>query len=163
MHLQQFIEVSTSKDKVPAMHLVLPPSIWKREVHLPLFHFDVVNFPDEEILQMFSENHTTDTIIISGHEPLDNTVELRSFIFSARKFFSPGSRPLIIIYTNHFFDEFHKIPSWTGLYCEFLQYGRILIKFGNSQGRRKLYVNKDSGRILDISKEAFSFMGHQYE
>jgi hypothetical protein len=163
MHLQQFIEVSTSKNKTPAMHLMLPPYIWKREIHLPNFKLDIVNFPDDEILKMFVENPSTDTIVIFGDEPLNNVVELRSFIFSARKFFDPGTRPLIVIYTSYFFDELSKIPSWTGLYCEFLQYGRIVIKFERSQKKRNFYVDKDLGQILDIRKNAFNFIGHQYE
>lgn len=163
MFLENLIEESTDKYKDPSMLLVLPPPIFRREIHLPNGALDVVNFPEEEILKTFSKNPNTDTIVICGHEPMTDTAEIRSFIFCARKFFPPTLRPLIIIYTNYFYDELPKRALWSGLYCEILQYGRVILKCGRPRSIRESFqFNNVLGRNLSKSESIVMFNGYQY-
>jgi hypothetical protein len=114
---------------------------------------------------MFSENHRTTTIVIDGLEAMDNILDLRSFIFSARKFFDSGSlRPLIIIYANYYEDEYQKIPSWGGLYSEILQYGNVYVKCGRASQKKheNLYLNEILGIRLKKSEYVYAYLGHQY-
>jgi hypothetical protein len=162
MHLQQFIE-ETSFYKTPSMLLVTPPAAWQQQIHLPFFQLNIVNFPDEEILQMFSENEKTNTIIISGDEPMDLKSELRSFIFSARKHFPPNQRPRIVIFTKYFMDELTKLPLWGGLYAEILQYGNVVIRFGRPYKKDQKYFNEDLQCTLFRGQDTICFDGHKYE
>jgi hypothetical protein len=164
MYLQNLIEESIKQYKEPAMLLLIPPKIFKTDIHLPRIGFDIVNFPEEEIFKTFSKNPKTNAIVISGYEPMQDMGELRSFIFSARKFFSPNNRPRIIIYTKFFFDELQDLPGWNGLYCEILQYGNIFLKHGRRVGRKERpYFNKDLGcQLMGKSEDVIRFIGHQY-
>jgi hypothetical protein len=154
MHLHHFIEFSTSQIfcKEPCAVLSVPPIAWKKEIHLPIYGLHIIKIPDEYILETISKDSRVSTIVIAGSEPLDDPLELRSFIFSARKFFPPKTRPKIIIFTKYFFEDLRKIPSWTGLYCELMQYGNIYLELGRLQGKRN-----------EQSKQVLAFIGHQYE
>lgn len=163
MYLQNFIQESTKRFKEPSMLLVTPPAAWRTQIHLGDLH--VIKFPDEEILKMFSENPRTTAIVIDGLEAMDNILDLRAFIFSARKFFDSASlRPLIIIYTNYYEDEYMKIPSWGGLYSEILQYGNVYIKCGRASKKKheNLYFNEVLGIRLKKSEYVYAYLGHQY-
>ena len=115
-------------------------------------------FPDEEILKIFSKE--TSAIVIAGVEPMYKPQELRSFIFSARKFFEPNQRPIIIIFTNYFMDE---LEYWSAIECEALQYGNVLLKCGRpKRNDKKLYFNDHLGIRLLGNQVVYSYIGHQY-
>lgn len=108
------------------------------------------NHSDDDICQIFSAFYKDDrveAIVIScgDMDPMDRQDELRSFIFSARKFFQPDHRPIITIYTNYYEDELDA-KGWNGIKCELLHYGNILLKLGRPlPNDRKLYFNKALG------------------
>lgn len=108
------------------------------------------NHSDNDICQIFSAFYKDDrveAIVIScgDMDPMDRQDELRSFIFSARKFFPPDHRPIIAVYTSYYEDELDA-KGWSGIKCELLHYGNILLKLGRPlPNDTKLYFNKPLG------------------
>lgn len=122
------------------------------------------NFSDEEILKKFSEDDETEAIVIVGSDPMDKVDALRSFMFSARKFFSPNSRPRIIIYTKYFEDELNT-KYWNGVKCELLYYGNTFLKYGRSfKTDKKAYFNNFLGiKLLGSSQSVICYTKLQHE
>lgn len=110
---------------------------------------------NEEIFKHFSENDITEAIVISSYEePMKRLDELRSFIFSARKYFPPGKRPLLIIITKYLIEELEKM-SWGGVQYELLHYGHALLKCGRIKTTKK--------QLLKNPYEVIVFEGIQHE
>ena len=103
----------------------------------------IQNFSDEEILKRFSEDDETEAIVIIGSDPMDKVDALRSFMFSARKFFSPNSRPRIIIFTKYFAYELER-KSWHGAQYELMYYGNAILNCG----RLSIKKNKSQFDII---------------
>ena len=124
--------------------------------------FRCQNFPDEEILKKFDKNKKAKAIVIAGMDPMNQLIELRSFIFSARKHFNPGNRPLIIIYTHYYFDE---LKDWSGVESEMLQYGNVLLKCGRPKENETMkYFNHILGiPLCGRNQIVYEYIGHQYE
>lgn len=122
------------------------------------------NFSDEDIFKTFCSIPDLKAIIIAGPEPMNKLDDLRAFIFSARKFFSPYARPLIIVYTDYFEDELEG-RNWLGVKCEFLLYGNVLLKYGRSfPTDYRMYKNRPLGiKLLGKSQEVYSYRGLQHE
>lgn len=120
------------------------------------------NFSDEKILKRFSENPRTKAIVIgNGIEPMNNMTDLRSFIFSARKFFDPNNRPTIIILTNYSMEEL-KNHIWSGVESEILQYGNVILRCGKYKKERAFY-SKSFGIPLKKDQHIYLYIGHNYE
>ena len=148
MFLRKIIEEQHIQHRKPAMVLLTPMFKWKQGPWVDDTPSEPQIIPDEEILKMFSQNLNTQIIIIYGLEPNNNVDAMRSFIFSARKFFDPTvSRPLIMIYTALKFEDLQKANCWSGLYSEIRQYGNAAVKCGYQEG----YQTTTHG-----------YFGHQY-
>lgn len=165
MHLKNIIDESFEEYKEASMLLIAPSCTWKckgcRNYHL--YHLETKNFPDEEIFKRFASNPRTKAIVIGGLEPMDNVSELWNFLFSARKFFDPETRPTIIIYTGYNLDELQK-HYWSWLEAEIRQYGNVILKCGRYKSNRKPYFNPILGVTLAGKNQlAYDFCGHQYQ
>jgi len=152
MHLKQIINGSRQYYKEPSMLLITSG-----------IRLDTQNCPDGEILKRFLNKPLSKAIVIYKLDPKINTIEVREFIFAARKHFPPGERPRIIIYTDSYLEELEKL-GWTGLYCEILEYGNIILKCGRCEKRDKSYFNPILGVNLPGKfQEVHQYIGFQYE
>lgn len=166
MHLKNIVdEFSGYYYKDPYMLLVAPTCTWKcngcKHAHLSLL--ETKDYPDDIILKRFNTNPRTKAIVIGGLEPFDSEDELHSFIFSARKFFEPGDRPVLVISTGYYLDELKKSHHWCWIESEIVQYGNAIIKCGRSELGEKPFFNPILGVYLDgINQYVYSYVGHQY-
>ncbi len=99
---------------------------------LGLSRFTTENLPDEDILKTFTNIPEVEGFVISGTagvDPIDHLDSIRSFIFAARKYFSPGTRPPIIVRTNYSETELNR-KFFSGLESEFHLYGNVILHFG---------------------------------
>ena len=119
---------------------------------------------DYDILEQFTTNSLSEAIIIDGLEEGRVMIEARAFIFTARKRFDPGMRPLIIVYTKYTIDQLRS-KSFTGLECEMLQYGNcILIARRSSEvDQKKIFRKFGIFDLLRNHMEIHEYTGHQYE
>jgi len=119
MILDCLIDKSGNYSKDPVMILNFPLKCDRRK-----------RLSDEEILKEFSQNEELKGIVITGKEdPIDNIDSLRSFIFSLRKFFKPGERPHLSIFTKYFAYELER-KSWHGAQYELMYYGNAILNCG---------------------------------
>lgn len=165
MHLKGIVDESFAEYKEASMLLITPSCDWKcrgcNSRHLS--QLETKNFPDEEILKRFVENSNTTAIVIAGLEPMDNVSELWNFLFSARKFFDQGTRPLIIIYTGYDLEELKK-HYWSWLEAGIKQYGNVILKCGRYKADRKPYFSTVLGITLPGRNQlVYDYYGHQYE
>lgn len=122
----------------------------------------VKDYKNSDLIERFKSSKS-EAMIIAGLEAGDIMVQVRQFIFEARKRFDPGHRPLIIVYTKYTIDELWQ-KSFTGLHCEFLQYGNLLLLVRrNSVEDQKKIFRKLGIRFLGENMEIKNYIGHQYE
>ena len=151
-------KVDASGDYYQESAMVLKVSTFKHE-----------NMPDDKILKQFQKicnNHTSlNTIVIADRpEPIDKPDEVRSFIFSARKFFPPYQRPTLILYTSYFDDELSECSRFSGVNAELLAYGNVFLKSGRAMpNETKLFYNEYLGiPLLGKTQTVQPYMGMEY-
>ena len=158
MHLKLLARESRLLYKEPVMLMVTPT-----ENRLRFTFKETVYRSDKDLLDQFIFNNESKAIAIDGLEEGNIMIEVRAFIFTARKRFDPGTRPLILIYTQYTLDELRR-KSFTGLESEILQYGNcaIICKKDDAKNQQKLF--KKYG-ITSIKKkmEIHEYVGRQYE
>ena len=118
---------------------------------------------DFVLLKNFSDNKNTKAICIDGIEEGPVMNEVQSFMLTARKYFNPEDRPLIIIFSAYSIDELKK-KSFSGLESELLQYGNSIlltkkdIKINQKKLFRKYGLDGFSNNLLITE-----YTGHRYE
>ena len=159
MKLKSIVDISSQFYKEPSMLINAPG--WSFPLRdcpdVFLLNHETKEYKDEIILKRFSENPQTKAIVIAGLEPMENVIDLRSFIFSARKFFDPGNRPKIIILTTYYMEELPQ-KKWGGLRSEIIQYGNCIIRCGRYEKTKK----KVLGIPLSYNQNLYSYNGYQY-
>ena len=112
---------------------------------LGLSRFTTEILPDEDILKTFTNIPEVEGFVINGTagvDPIDHPDSVRLFIFTARKYFIPGTRPPIIIRTKYSETELNT-KSFSGLESEFHLYGNVILHFGwPAFIRKKKYYTK---------------------
>ena len=159
MHLKLFAYGSKRLYKEPVMLMVTPA-----EKNLRPAFKGVIDRPDYDILEQFATNGLSKAIVIEGLEEGEVMIEVRAFIFAARKRFEPGTRPLIFINTNYTIDQL-KRKSFSGLESEMLQYGNcvLLVKKSNDALDQQKLFKKFGIEYLRNTKEIHEYTNHQYE
>lgn len=159
MHLKQLAHGHKYLYKEPVMYMVAPAP----ETHLPFISEEVKEYSDYDLLDLFERDGISKAIVISGLDKDKEMVEVRAFIFAARKRFDPGTRPRIIIYTKHTIDDLRR-KSFTGLESEMLQYGHcfLITKRKDMYDQAEMFKKLGLG-FLSEKLEIHSYMGHQYE
>ena len=155
--------IVTGRYLTPATLLTMPPKSLRFNVFLP--EIQVVNFPEEEILKTFAGIEESKAFVVMGFDIMDLQDDLRSFIFSARKFFEPYHRPPIVLYTLYYMDELKKL-GWGGVYSEILQYGNVILKCGRQLKSREpvKYYPQLGVRLRGMNHEIHDYtLRHQYE
>ena len=158
MHLNLLAHESRLLYKEPVMLMVTPA-----ENRLRFTFKETVYRSDKDLLDQFISNKKSKAIVIDGLEEGEIMIEVRAFIFTARKRFDPGTRPLILIYTQYTLDELRR-KSFTGLESEILQYGNcaIICKKDDAKNQQKLF-KKYGIPFISKTMEIHEYTGHQYE
>lgn len=158
MHLKLFAHGTKRLYKEPVMLMVTPA-----EKNLQLAFKGVADRPDYDILEQFTTSGLSKAIAIEGLEEGEVMIEVRAFIFAARKYFKQGARPLILLFTTYTMDELKK-KSFSGLEAEMLQYGNciLLVKKSSALNQQRLF-KKFGIEYLKNTKEIHEYTGHQYE
>ena len=158
MHIELLAHGQKYLYKEPVMYMAITA-----ETRLPFIFAGIKEYSDYDLLDLFERDGISKAIVISGLDKDKEMVEVRAFIFAARKRFDPGTRPEIIIYTKHTIDNLRR-KSFTGLESEMLQYGNsILIAKRSSIVDQKEMFKKLGLGFLSEKLEIHSYMGHQYE
>lgn len=166
MRLKFICERFTNLYKKPAMLMVTEGKANsgkdELEFDLKVKYIPIIkNYKNSDLIERFKSSKS-EAMIIAGLEESD-MIQVRAFIFEARKRFDPGHRPLIIIYTKYTIDELWR-KAFTGLHCELLQYGRVVLLVGrtSTEDQRKMF-RKMGIRFLGESMEIKNYIGHEYE
>lgn len=146
MHIELLAHGQKYLYKEPVMHMAITA-----ETRLPFIFAGSKEYSDYDLLDLFERDDISKALVISGLDTDKEMVEVRAFIFAARKRFDPGTRPQIIIYTKHTIDVL-RCKSFTGLESEMLQYGNCILI------TKKLGIG-----FLSEKLEIHSYIGHQYE
>ena len=158
MHIKLLAHAQKYLYKEPVMYMAITA-----ETRLSFIFAGTKEYSDYDILDLFERDGISKAIVISGLDKDKEMVEVRAFIFAARKRFDPGTRPRIIIYTKHTIDNLRR-KSFTGLECEMLQYGNsILIARRSSTVDQTEMFKKLGIGFLSEKLEIHSYMDHQYE
>ena len=153
MIIEKLVDMSKKYYCEPSMLLSVSPASYKN--------------PDDKILEQFGKvcelNPLVGCIVIAGTpDPMDRCDDLRSFIFSARKKYTPYLRPLIVICTDYFDDELWN--CYSGINSELLSYGNALLRTGRAtQTDKALYFNEFLGIHLKGKMQTVkSYAGMEY-
>ena len=164
MQLKKIEETKTLYNNELSLYLIASSCKWKCKI-CPNAHysrFETVDIPNTDILQKFKSDDNLKAIVIGGLEPMDQMNDLRGFIFDARKFFEPGDRPKIVIYTGYEMDELNKM-HYSGLASELMQYGNAMVIAGRNiwKTKKKFYLSINTYLTSDI-KLIYEYKKHQY-
>lgn len=161
MHIELLAHGQKCFYKEPVMYMAITA-----ETRLPFIFAGSKEYSDYDLLDLFKHDGISKAIVISGLDKDKQMVEVRAFIFAARKRFEPGTRPQIIIYTKHTIDDLMR-KSFTGLESEMLQYGNCILitKRKDMYDQTEMFKKLGIGFLLGKSKklEIHGYMGHQYE
>jgi len=159
MHIKLLAHGQKYLYKEPVMYMAIT-----EENRLPFIFAGIKVYSDYDLLDLFERDGISKAIVISGLDTDEGMVEVRAFIFAARKRFDPGTRPRIIIYTKHTIDDLRR-KSFTGLESELLQYGNCILitKRKDMPDQTELFQKLGIGFLLGKKLEIHSYIGHQYE
>lgn len=163
MHIKLLAHGQKYLYKEPVMYMAIT-----EEDRLPFIFAGIKVYSDYDLLDLFEHDGISKAIVISGLDKDREMVEVRAFIFAARKRFDPGTRPRIIIYTKHTIDDLRR-KSFTGLESELLQYGNCILitKRKDMPDQTELFQKLGIGFVLFFllgkKLEIHSYIGHQYE
>lgn len=123
MKLKGYVEEDFSNYKYPSMLLAAPTCTFKCGTlcqNLPLAKSKTIEYDMSKLIDIYSSNNITKSIVFGGLEPMDSFDEVLEFIDKFRK----TSNDDIIIYTGFYEDEvYDKILLLS-------QYKNIIVKFG---------------------------------
>lgn len=161
MHLKLLVSGSKLFYKEPAMVIVTPTN--------SSFRFTIAavkEHSDYELLEQFVNDNISKAIVIDGLEEGEVMLDARAFIFTARKHFDPGTRPLIMIYTKKYTLDELRHKSFTGLESEMLQYGNCILVCkkiaATGQSQNKMF-EKIGIKSFAKTMELHGYFGRQYE
>ena len=77
--------------KEPVMYMAITA-----ETRLPFIFVGIKEYSDYDLLDLFERDGISKAIVISGLDKDKEMVEVRAFIFAARKRFDPGTRPKLL-------------------------------------------------------------------
>lgn len=159
MHTNLIIPETRLFYKHPAMMLVTPA---EKRMRLS-FSKEPRDTSDYDLLKRFSDNENTKAIVIDGIDEGETMIEVRAFIFAARKYFKPEDRPLIIIFTQYTMDQLRE-KSYSGLEAEMLQYGNCVVLTGkiNPDDQKKLFRKYGLDRFAK-NLQIREYVGHKYQ
>lgn len=159
MHTKLIIPETRMFYKHPAMMILTPAASGLRLS----FKEEPANNSDYDLLKQFSDNEITKAICIDGIDEGQVMIEVRAFIFAARKYFEQGTRPPILLFTTYTMDELKK-KSFSGLEAEMLQYGNCIILTGKIvlMDQKKLFRKYGLDRFHN-NLEIYEYTNNQYE